>query len=146
MQERLSPGSQGLDFGSGPGPTLSVMFQEAGHSMKLYDYFYARDLSVFKHHYDFITATEVLEHLHTPKKELLRLWEHLKPGGQLGLMTKLTPTSGKFSDWHYIKDPTHVCFYSHGTFKWLAAQWNSPVSFLDYDVMIFKKKAFRVAL
>ena len=37
MNDRLSPESVGLDFGSGPGPTLSVMFEEAGHTMSIYD-------------------------------------------------------------------------------------------------------------
>ena len=140
MQERLSPGSHGLDFGSGPGPTLSIMFQEAGHSMVLYDHFYAHDLSVFRNQYDFITATEVLEHLHHPQKELNRLWERLKPGGSLGIMTKLTPGRASFPGWHYKNDPTHVCFYSPSTFQWLATQWNSHLTFLDHDVMMFYKK------
>jgi hypothetical protein len=140
MQERLSPGSHGLDFGSGPGPTLSVMFQEVGHSMALYDHFYAHDPSVFTHQYDFITATEVLEHLHQPKRELNRLWERLKPEGNLGIMTKLTPGGESFPDWHYKNDPTHVCFYSRSTFNWLAARWDANLTFLDHDVMMFHKK------
>ena len=39
MQKKLLPGSFGLDFGSGPGPTLSVMFEEVGHNLSIYDYF-----------------------------------------------------------------------------------------------------------
>jgi hypothetical protein len=31
MQHRLNARSCGLDFGSGPGPTLSLMFEEGGH-------------------------------------------------------------------------------------------------------------------
>ena len=70
MQQKLPPGSQGLDFGSGPGPTLSIMFEEAGHTVSLYDYFYANDRSVLQQSYDFITTSEVVEHLHQPKYEL----------------------------------------------------------------------------
>lgn len=140
MQERLSPGSHGLDFGSGPGPTLSGMFEGAGHFMTLYDHFYAQDHSVFQHEYDFITSTEVLEHLHHPNMELTRLWRRLKPGGYLGIMTKLRPSKESFSDWHYKNDPTHVCFYSRTTFEWLADCWDSHLTFLDYDVMVFSKK------
>ena len=81
---RLSPASEGLDFGCGPGPTLSVMFEEAGHTVALYDPFYANDPSVFERQYDFITATEVVEHLHRPRAELDRLWSSLQPGGVLG--------------------------------------------------------------
>ena len=34
---KLPQGAKGLDFGSGPGPTLSVMLAEAGFFMDLYD-------------------------------------------------------------------------------------------------------------
>ena len=37
----LKPDWQGLDFGSGPGPALSLMFAESGFPMVLYDPFYA---------------------------------------------------------------------------------------------------------
>ncbi|MBT6026512.1 MAG: hypothetical protein HOG96_00440, partial [Porticoccaceae bacterium] len=31
LLEKLAPNSFGLDFGSGPGPTLSLMLEEKGH-------------------------------------------------------------------------------------------------------------------
>jgi hypothetical protein len=139
MQKRVAPRSRGLDFGSGPGPTLSVMFEEIGHPMAIYDHFYAQDLSVFERQYDFITATEVLEHIQDPERELNRLWELLKPDGNLGIMTKLAPSRESFPDWHYKNDPTHVCFYPRSTFEWLAARWDSNLTFLDHDVMMFYK-------
>lgn len=140
MQAQLAPGSHGLDFGSGPGPTLSVMFEEVGHSMAIYDHYYALEPSVLQRPYDFITATEVLEHLHHPKQELDRLWALLKPGGILGVMTKLLGDREAFPGWHYKNDPTHVCFFSRPTFRWLAAQWHAELSFADGDVMLFYKK------
>jgi len=140
MQERLAPGSHGLDFGSGPGPTLSLMFEEIGHSMAIYDYFYAKDSSVLQKQYDFITATEVLEHLHDPGKELDRLWTLLKPGGNLGLMTRLVPDWETFARWYYKNDPTHVCFFSLSTFQWLAGRWRAEVAFVAKDVILFYKK------
>ena len=140
MKERLAPGSYGLDFGSGPGPTLSVMFEEIGHSMAIYDYFYAREPSVLERQYDFITATEVLEHLRDPRKELDRLWTLLKPGGSLGVMTQLVLESEAFASWYYKNDLTHVCFFSRSTFEWLAAQWQAELTFADKDVFLFYKK------
>ena len=140
LQKHLTPASCGLDFGSGPVPTLSVMFQEAGHSMMLFDYFYKQDSSVFERQYDFITATEVVEHLHGPREELERLWACLKQGGRLGIMTKLTPGPDAFSSWHYKNDPTHVCFFSQATFQWLALQWDADMTFADKDVVLFHKK------
>jgi SAM-dependent methyltransferase len=139
MQARLAPGSRGLDFGSGPGPTLSLMFQEAGHQVALYDHFYAPDASVFAAKYDFITATEVLEHLHHPLTELERLWQCLKPGGTLGIMTKLVLDRDAFATWHYKNDLTHVCFFSKSTLRWVARRWQAEIEFIDKDVVFFYK-------
>jgi len=34
LRDRIAPESHGLDFGSGPGPTLSIMFEEIGQPFK----------------------------------------------------------------------------------------------------------------
>ncbi len=139
LNERLPPGSHGLDFGSGPGPTLSVMFEEAGHSVTLYDYFYADDRSLLQQSYDFITTSEVVEHLHQPKQELDGLWNILKPGGILGIMTKRVLNREAFAKWHYKNDLTHVCFFSESTFQWLAVLWQAELTIEGNDVVLFKK-------
>ena len=139
LRDRLASNSYGLDFGSGPGPTLSVMFEEIGHTMMLYDHFYAHDPAVFQQSYDFITATEVVEHLHAPSTILPQLWALLKPGGYLGLMTKLVRDQKAFTTWHYKNDLTHVCFFSTFTFEWLADQWHAELEFFHNDVMVFRK-------
>ena len=140
MIEGLVPGRFGLDFGCGPGPTLSLMFEEAGYDMVLYDRFYADDKSVLKRKYDFITATEVVEHLHHPMEELDGLWDCLKKGGRLGIMTKLALNEAAFSKWHYKNDDTHVCFFSEKTARWLADRWQAKLTFADKDVLIYDKE------
>ncbi len=140
LQDRLTANSHGLDFGSGPGPTLSVMLEEVGHTVRLYDHFYAHDPTVLEKPYDFITATEVVEHLHDPARILTQLWTLLKPGGYLGLMTKLVRDQHAFTTWHYKNDLTHVCFFSKETFKWLADQWHAELEFFDSDVMVFHRQ------
>ncbi len=136
---RLRPASHGLDFGSGPGPTLSLMFEETGHRMSLFDLFYAPDQSALTAQYDFITASEVVEHLHDPAQELDLLWSLLKPGGWLGIMTKLALDQGAFSRWHYKNDLTHVCFFSSKTMNWLARKWQSELLQIGKDVFLFQK-------
>ena len=143
LQKNLTPGSHGLDFGSGPEPTLSRMFEEAGHTMTLFDYFYEPDPAVLELQYDFITATEVVEHLHDPKKDLGRLWTCLKQGGWLGIMTNLAVHQNTFPQWYYKNDPTHVCFFSRATFVWLAFQWEANAVFADNDVVLFRKGGLR---
>ena len=139
LSEKLDNSLIGLDFGSGPGPTLSVMFEDLGHEMNIYDPFYADDRSVFDQTYDFITTTETAEHLFYPKKEFDLLWDCLKPGGYLGIMTKLVPSLEEFPDWHYRKDDTHVTFYSPATFRWMANQWSAEVELIGERVAIFNK-------
>lgn len=41
MCERVPAPAKGLDFRSGPGPTLTLMFSEAGYDMAIYDPYYA---------------------------------------------------------------------------------------------------------
>jgi len=139
LTERLAPNSCGLDFGAGPGPTLSVMLEEAGHSMEIFDPFYAPRNDLLKQQYDFITATEVVEHLHHPRRELDRLWTCLKPNGLLGIMTQCVIDQKKFSSWQYKSEPTHVCFFSIETFQWLENHWSAKLTVLDKSVVLFTK-------
>lgn len=140
LHELLTPQSKGLDFGSGPGPTLHIMFEEEGHEMRIYDSFYDDDPSVFEETYDFITATEVVEHLFHPGEELERLWRCLLPGGYLGIMTKIAEDDKAFfANWHYRLDVTHVTFFTKETFRWLADHWNASVDFPADRVIIFQK-------
>jgi SAM-dependent methyltransferase len=140
LNELMEPKSKGLDFGSGPGPTLNIMFEEKGHEMQIYDSFYANDPTVFEETYDFITATEVVEHLFHPGKELRNLWGCLRPDGYLGIMTKIAKDDKEFfADWHYRLDLTHVTFFTKDTFRWLASHWNASVNFPADRVIIFQK-------
>ena len=139
MNDRMRRESYGLDFGSGPRPTLSVMFEEVGHTVVLYDLYFACNPDIWNDRYDFITATEVLEHLKNPKEDLERLWGCLKQNGYLGIMTKRALEPSRFRSWHYKDDETHICFFSHFTFKWLAKSWNAPLVFCGDDVVIFAK-------
>ena len=139
MLERIPENGCGLDFGCGPGPTLSLMFEEQGHSMQLYDPCYAPDEAVLDGKYDFITATEVAEHLHRPGRELERLWALLRPAGWLGIMTRRLLPEQHFPDWHYKNDPTHVIFFSERTFLWLAGQWTTTAIFFGPDVVLLQK-------
>lgn len=140
LLERLAPNQRGLDFGCGPGPALSILFEEQGQQMDLYDPFYYNDPSVFQKTYDFITATEVVEHMHDPNSEFTTLFNMLRKGGTLGLMTKLVIDKNAFKKWHYIHDMTHVCFYSRPTFEYLAQHFNADLTFIARDVILLQKK------
>lgn len=137
--ERIDQDAKGLDFGSGPGPTLSLLFEEAGHEMKIYDHFYAKDEAVLNSSYDFITSTEVVEHLYKPSEVLDSLWEIVNKGGLLCLLTQPYVNQDAFEKWYYKKDPTHVCFFSLETMQWLASKWLAELEVVSKDIFIFKK-------
>lgn len=136
VSARLPVGAQGLDFGCGPGPTLSRMFREKGFECAEYDIFYAADEQLLRQSYDFITATEVVEHLSAPGAVLGRLWQLLKPQGVLAIMTKRVLNAERFASWHYKNDPTHITFFHQHTFEWLAQQWQAGIEFVDHDVVL----------
>ena len=140
LNQKLKPHRHGLDYGSGPGPTLSVMFREAGHTMDIFDPFYANDPSIFDNEYDFITTTETVEHFYQPGKEFSRLWKLLKTGGTLGIMTHLRPKKESFKDWYYIREDTHVAFYSEKTFRWLADHLGAKLTIISERVLILSKQ------
>ena len=116
------------------------MLMEAGHQVDIYDLFYAHDPSVFAKTYHFITASEVVEHLHQPRRELNRLWNCLRVGGLLGIMTKLLHESQSFAEWHYRRDPTHVIFFREETFQWLESYWHADLIVAGEDVRLLIKR------
>jgi 2-polyprenyl-3-methyl-5-hydroxy-6-metoxy-1,4-benzoquinol methylase len=137
---KLTPGACGLDFGCGPGPALAHMLRESGFEVALYDSFFAPDASVLEaRSYAFICATEVVEHLHHPGRELERLWSLLQPGGYLGIMTKLVSDKTAFANWHYKNDPTHVCFFSRDTWRWWALEHDASLDIIGADVILLQR-------
>ena len=138
LVERLQPGSVGLDYGSGPGPALAAMLQQAGFPTSIYDPFYAPDESVLERTYDFITCTETAEHFFAPGEEFDRLDALLRPGGWLGVMTTLR-NERPFRDWWYVRDPTHVVFYRPRTMEWIARRHRWLMERRAPNVVLFRK-------
>lgn len=139
LLQHLPAAQKGLDFGCGPGPALATMLMEQGHQVALFDPYYQNDPAVLKDKYDFICTTEVVEHLRRPEEEFSRLFSMLKPGGWLGIMTKLVRDQQAFSTWHYIRDLTHICFYSQATFTFLAQRFAAELQLIGNDVILFRK-------
>jgi len=137
--ERLTPGAQGLDFGCGPGPALAHMLRGAGFGVALYDSFFVPEEEMLDACYDFLCATEVVEHLYRPGRELERLWALLQPGGWFGIMTKLVRDPIAFASWHYKSDPTHVCFFSVDTWRWWARQHDASLEIIGADVILLQR-------
>jgi SAM-dependent methyltransferase len=145
LLQRLAPNSRGLDYGCGPGPALAAMLREAGHEVALYDPFFYADPAPLANTYDFITCTEVVEHLHHPAETIDKLDHMLAPGGWLGVMTCFQTDDAQFSAWHYRRDPTHVVFYREATFRVIAAQRRWSCEFPAKDIALMRKPALAQA-
>ncbi|ORT51687.1 2-polyprenyl-3-methyl-5-hydroxy-6-metoxy-1,4-benzoquinol methylase [Vibrio sp. qd031] len=137
--ERINTDAKGLDFGCGPGPALAYMLREQGYSVNLYDIYYHPDPKPLSQTYDFVTATEVIEHLYQPDIIWSQWLNLLNPGGWLGVMTKMVIDVEAFASWHYKNDVTHVCFYSRATFEYLANRDGLQLDFIGNDVILLRK-------
>ncbi|WP_444995441.1 class I SAM-dependent methyltransferase [Aliikangiella sp. IMCC44359] len=140
LLELVSSDAVGLDFGCGPGPAISEMAKKAGIEVFNYDPYYNLITEYLERKYDFITMTEVIEHIAAPKSVLTLLDTLLLPNGILAIMTKRVIDQQAFINWHYKNDPTHICFYSIDTFEWIAQKMNWKLQVIDKDVVFFRKE------
>lgn len=142
LQPQLAAGAEGLDFGCGPGSALAAMLVEAGHPMQLWDPLFAPDTTPLTRQYDFVTASEVMEHLHAPLSVLKQIDTLLAPGSRLGILTGFPPPSpDDFAAWHYRRDLTHVVFYAPETLSWIAQQFGWKLTLDARNVAVFTKPA-----
>lgn len=142
LQPRLPAGAGGLDFGCGPGSALAAMLEEAGHPMERYDPLFAPDRTVLARAgaFAFITASEVVEHLHRPAESLALIDRLLEPGGCLGVMTGRPPDDPEaLPRWHYLRDPTHVAFYGTTPMRWIAHHLGWQLALHEGNVALFHK-------
>ena len=140
LRPLLEKGECGLDYGCGPGPALAQMMTEDGFCVEKYDlYFFPGPESLAKT-YDFITCTETIEHLRNPKEVFALFDSMLRPLGKVGLMTGVLNDRTAFGDWHYQRDPTHIAFYTHRTFVWIATQMGWDFEYPTNNVAIFTKR------
>lgn len=137
LKDKLSPGAHGLDFGCGPSPGLSMLFEEAGFPCRNYDPFFANDPSVFETLYDFLACSETAEHFYRPREEFERLVRLVRHGGWIGIMTQLRDEAKQpFESWFYKNDLTHVCFFSRRTFHWMEKNFGLRAEFHSRGVVL----------
>lgn len=135
----LPPHANGLDYGCGPGPALAAMLTEAGHQVALWDPFFRPSKDPLTATYDFVTCTEVLEHVSDPAATFALFDRLLQPGGWLGLMTCFQTDDDAFANWHYRKDPTHIVFYRAETIDHIADRLGWTCQVPRKDVALLQK-------
>ncbi|MDD2634883.1 MAG: class I SAM-dependent methyltransferase [Bacteroidales bacterium] len=129
----------GLDYGCGPDSVLAKLLNLENINCDYYDPFFFPNPLAKK--YDFIFATECFEHFFSPSKALETISSHLKSGGFLSIMTEFNTNTDKFLDWNYIKDPTHVCFYSLESFEYISQNFGFEMVYTDKTRCIILQKS-----
>ncbi|CAN5909420.1 class I SAM-dependent methyltransferase [soil metagenome] len=137
MCARVPVGARGLDVGCGPVPVLSELLTASGRPTEHYDPLFHAHGALLLHRYDFVTCCEVVEHAHDPATLFAQLVELLQAGGTLGVMTSLHDASTNFATWWYVRDLTHICFFSEVTMRWIGRQWSLDVDIPVPNVVLF---------
>lgn len=115
----LSEGRRGLDFGSGPTPVLAkILERDYGFNMEIYDSYFSPEKVFLGKKYNLITSTEVFEHLDEPIAYFKMLSDCLEDDGVLSVMTLFHPEDRQeFIEWYYMRDMSHISFYTLDTMK-----------------------------
>lgn len=141
ISKHLNPKMKGLDFGCGPGPTISVMLDEQNISCENYDPYFAKNPLLLDQTYDFVICTEAIEHFYEPHKEMSIIQDIVKKNGIIGFMTKFyeEKSCGPISKWHYINDDTHVSIFTFNTLEYLGNKFDWKILERNHQMVIFKK-------
>lgn len=139
LAEKGNESVDGLDFGCGPGPTLSVMMAEHGHRFADYDPFFRPEAALLNRRYEAIACTEVVEHFCDPARDFALLDRLLAPGSTLVVMTAILYDDAAFLDWHYIREESHVVFYRPETMAWIAERFGWTLTAPSATVRLFEK-------
>ena len=116
-----------LDFGCGQIHLLSDILNDNGYSSMFYDkYYYPKEVDLS---FDNIILIEVFEHIENGFLLLLDLKSKLNKNGKIIIMTQLVPND--LSNWWYLRDSTHISFYTLKSFNELALRLNMK---LEYDI------------
>ena len=139
--ERVPAGARGLDYGCGPSRAMAQLLSRRGRPTAPYDPVFRPDGALLESTYDFVTCSEVLEHVHRPTELLQRLNGLIIAGGTLGVMTGMYDERTSFGTWWYRRDRTHVCFYHQATMEWIARAFDWGIELPAANVAIFTKAA-----
>ncbi len=138
-----------LDYGSGKSRIVENFFQKLGHDSLSYDlYFYPEHnptvlYEKYGAQFSLITMIEVIEHLSDPVNSISELCKILKPGGYIGIHTKVwdehNPNETK--NWWYKNDPTHISLFTVSSLNALAQKSSLKlIGMKGNDLFLFQKK------
>lgn len=128
-----------LDYGSGPTPVLVELLRRRGYDAEGYDPLFS-PRTHGPASFDAVVSVETFEHFADPGAEMRRIVEIIRPGGWFLVMTHLHGGTDTFTDWWYVRDATHVAFYSARTFDWLCRRWALELAYSDAARLVLMRK------
>ncbi len=128
-----------LDYGSGPSPLLVELLRRQGYDAEGYDPLFSPRTDE-PASFDAVISVETVEHFADPRAELRRMIEIVRPSGWLLVMTQLHGGAETFADWWYVRDATHVAFYSARTFDWLCRRWALELAYSDAARLVLMRR------
>lgn len=131
--------AEGLDYGCGPSSVVTHLLRQRGYDIVGFDPYFLNEPKRLEKKYDYIVCTEVVEHFYKPFEEFGKLKRLLKPLGTIYIRTSLTDDVLDFEKWHYHRDPTHVCFYSTDTIRWICRNFRWEEVSLEKDCIVLRR-------
>lgn len=134
IKDYLNPGIS-LDFGCGKENTLEMIATKYNFKFYSYDlYFKPFKYKDFK--YDNIVLNEVFEHIKDPFNLILELKSLLKEDGKIIILT--ATHNNNFNNWWYLRDITHVSFYSKKTLEIIGKKANLDIIYNNFNLVVYK--------
>ena len=129
-----------LDYGCGNNHMLVNVMEKYGLKSSYYDLYFYNNTNYEKDRYKAIILEEVIEHLKDPIEVLTHLYNLLETGGNFIIRTRFVSDELNH-DWWYLRDSTHISFFSVKTFIFLCSIFNMKIIYCnDIDVIILKKE------
>ena len=129
-----------LDYGCGNNHILVNVMEKYGIKSNYYDLYFYKDTNYEKDLYKAIILEEVIEHLKDPIETLTHLVNLLSNGGNLIIRTRFIKDNIE-PNWWYLRDTTHISFFSIETFKYLCVKLKLKIIYCNMiDVIILQKE------
>jgi 2-polyprenyl-3-methyl-5-hydroxy-6-metoxy-1,4-benzoquinol methylase len=127
-----------LDFGCGQHQVLARLLAREGIRCRAYDPLYGIGMPALEGTYDVVIMCECIEHLRGLAAEVRRVMRLLVPSGYLIVRTELLADLQNFASWWYIRDCTHINFFSLTAMRYVAERIAKPLCFTNNkNVCIF---------
>ena len=133
-------GTTSLDFGCGNNHILANIISKQGIESSYYDLYFYPNSDYKTKKYDSIILEEVIEHLYDPIAILKELYPLLNTNGVFIIRTNLLKDGLNLNNWWYLRDITHISFFSEKTFVKISEFLNMNIIYCNSKDLIILQK------